>query len=171
MLTFRPATAADLPDLASFVNRAYRGDSARQGWTHEADLLDGTRVDESLLTEQLEVPGVTLVLALEQAKLVGCYHFEARADGTAYVGMVTVEPNRQAAGLGKRLLADAETRAREARAAQLKLSVIADRKELIAYYERRGFRLTGVGQPFHEGDDRYGLPKKSLALLEMFKDL
>lgn len=171
MLTFCPATPADLPSLATFVNRAYRGDSARKGWTHEADLLGGTRVDETLLAEQLEAPGVTLVLALEGTALVGCYHFETRTDASAYVGMVTVDPERQAAGLGKLLLTDAENRARGAQAKVLNLSVIADRKELIAYYKRRGFSLTGKVLPFHEGDERYGIPNKSLELLEMAKPL
>lgn len=171
MLTFRPATPLDLADLATFVNRAYRGDSARQGWTHEADLLDGTRVDESLLAEQVETPGVTLMLALDNAKLVGCYHFEERSDGSAYVGMVTVDPGLQGAGLGKQLLADAEQRARAAGAKELKLSVIEDRQELIAYYERREFVVTGVKLPFHEGDARYGLPNKTLTLLEMVRKL
>ena len=171
MLTFRAATPADLPSLATFVNRAYRGDSARKGWTHEADLLGGTRVDETLLAEQIATPNVTLIVSLENTELVGCYHFERRGDGSAYVGMVTVDPDRQATGLGKQLLADAEVRARAAGASILKLSVIADRKELIAYYERRGFRATGVELPFHEGDERYGLPHKPLALLEMAKNL
>ena len=40
-----PATVQDAPEIAILVNSAYRGDSSRQGWTTEADLLDGTRTD------------------------------------------------------------------------------------------------------------------------------
>lgn len=171
MLTFRTAAPLDLADLVVFVNRAYRGESAKQGWTHEADLIDGTRVDESLLAETIETPGVAIVMALENATLVGCYQFENQAEGCAYVGMVTVEPAKQNSGLGKLLLADAEAHAQEQGCQKLKLSVIEDRKELIAYYERRGFKLTGTKLPFHEGDSRHGFPRKTLALLEMVKPL
>jgi ribosomal protein S18 acetylase RimI-like enzyme len=171
MLTFRTAAPLDVADLVVFVNRAYRGESAKLGWTHEADLIDGTRVDESLLVETIESAGVALIMALQNATLVGCYQFEVHKDQSAYVGMVTVEPVRQTGGLGKKLLADAEARAREASCKILKLSVIEDRKELIAYYERRGFKLTGTRLPFHEGDSRHGFPRKKLALLEMVKQL
>lgn len=37
-MNIRPATHADLPALHAVIERADRGDSARQGWTFEADL-------------------------------------------------------------------------------------------------------------------------------------
>jgi ribosomal protein S18 acetylase RimI-like enzyme len=102
---------------------------------------------------------------------VGCYQFELNGNKSAYVGMVTVEPTRQSGGLGKQLLANAESRAREAGCNLLKLSVIEDRKELIAYYERRGFKTTGIKLPFHNGDSRHGFPRKRLELLELVKEI
>lgn len=169
-LKFRPATANDVPWISGLVNRAYRGDTARRGWTHEADLLDGTRVDESLLTEQMAVPGVTLVVGLVGATIIGCYHFQDMGEGTCYVGMITVDPDLQSSGYGKELMADAVARARALSGKELKLSVLDGRHELIAYYERRGFKLTGKAEPFqtgHGGDTRYGKPKRELHLLEM----
>jgi len=167
---FQIAQSKDLATLSKFVNRAYRGDSARIGWTHEADLLDGTRVEESLLQEELN-RGVLYVLAVEEMELVGCYHFELKNQDTAYVGMITVEPTKQGGGLGKILIDNAVLKAREAGRSWLALTVMSDRLELIAYYERRGFKLTGAGEDFNPGDDRYGLPKKSLRLIEMVKAL
>ena len=45
--TFRTAVAADVPAIRALVESAYRGDSARGGWTHEADLLGGERTSEA----------------------------------------------------------------------------------------------------------------------------
>ncbi len=165
-MSFTIAHTADLVSLSQFVNKAYRGATARLGWTHEADLLDGTRVDASLLSEQMD-RGVLLVLVHSDDQLVGCYHFEMKDPQTAYVGMITVEPSRQGQGLGKKLLENAFSRARHEGAQKITLTVMSDRSELIAYYGRRGFQLTGQQYPFDATDDRYGLPKKQLVLLEM----
>ena len=169
-MSFSIAKNEDLASLSSFVNRAYRGDSARLGWTHEADLLGGTRVDESLLAEE-NARGVSLVLARLEDELVGCYHFEMIDAETAYVGMITVEPTKQGGGLGKTLLENAFARARSLGAQRINLTVMADRQELIAYYQRRGFLLTGQQHPFEPGDERYGLPRKALMLLVMSRKL
>lgn len=165
-MSFQLAQHVDLSGLSTFVNRAYRGDTARLGWTHEADLLDGTRVEESLLAEEL-ARGVQYVLAMRESVLVGCYHFEMMDSRTAYVGMITVDPEKQGEGVGKDLLADAMSRARQQGALVLKLTVMSERQELIAYYHRRGFRFTGAKIDFSGDDVRYGLPKKKLELWEM----
>jgi ribosomal protein S18 acetylase RimI-like enzyme len=165
-MSFEIATPQDVSALSHFVNQAYRGDSARQGWTHEADLLDGTRVTEDLLNDELN-RGVILVKAIQDQQLVGCYHFEFKDPTTAYVGMITVDPTLQARGIGKLILEDAIERARRGQAAHLQLTVMSEREELIAYYERRGFRLTGKSIAFEGDDKRYGLPRHSLTLLEM----
>ena len=169
-LTYQLAQNKDLETLSTFVNRAYRGDTARVGWTHEADLLDGTRVAPCLLKSELE-RGVKLVLALADFELLGCYHFEIKDNETAYVGMITVEPTRQGQGVGKLLIENAVERARQNGAKSLALTVMSDRHELIAYYERRGFKLTGAGEDFNPGDERYGRPKKSLRLIGMKMNL
>ncbi len=169
-MSYQLAQSNDLPKLSAFVNRAYRGDTARQGWTHEADLLDGTRVEASLLAEEL-ARGVSLVMAYDSDELLGCYHFEMKEAYTAYVGMITVDPLKQGGGLGKKLLENAFARARSSGAQLIKLTVMSDRHELIAYYERRGFKLTGTEFTFDPSDSRYGLPKRDLVLLEMSKNL
>jgi GNAT superfamily N-acetyltransferase len=169
-LIFKIAQINDLKQLSQFVNRAYRGESARLGWTHEADLLDGTRVEESLLQEELS-RGVSFIMAFEVDKIVGCYHFELKDSQTAYVGMITVEPENQGQGLGKILIDHATQNARDAGCGLLALTVMSDRHELIAYYERRGFHLTGIGEDFNPGDTRYGLPRKKLRLIQMIRNL
>ncbi|MBY0518414.1 MAG: GNAT family N-acetyltransferase [Bacteriovoracaceae bacterium] len=169
-LNFKTAQISDLKKLSHFVNRAYRGESAKLGWTHEADLLDGTRVDESLLCEEFD-RGVTYLLATIDQQLVGCFHFEMKTPELAYVGMITVSPELQGKGIGKKLLEQAFRRAKNLKANTIALTVMSDRLELIAYYERQGFKLTGLGEDFNPNDSRYGLPKKALRLLEMKRAL
>jgi ribosomal protein S18 acetylase RimI-like enzyme len=148
-IQFRLAMATDLPELHALVERAYRGDGARAGWTHEADLVEGPRTTAGALHAVLGDSRERLMIATEGATIVGCVQLSDRGNGTAYVGLLTVDPERQAGGLGKRLLAAAEAEAeRSFRAVTMELSVIAQRAELIAYYERRGFTRTGERRPF-----------------------
>ncbi|MDQ3229301.1 MAG: GNAT family N-acetyltransferase, partial [Pseudomonadota bacterium] len=55
-LQFRDAGIGDIPALAALVTSAYRGDVSRQGWTTEADFLDGNRIDAAVLRHDIERP-------------------------------------------------------------------------------------------------------------------
>ena len=44
--------------------------------------------------------------------------------------------------------------------AALRMTVIDVRDELIAWYERRGYRRTGIRKPFPYGDTRFGVPRR-----------
>lgn len=155
----RAAASADLPALHALVERSYRGDSAKAGWTHEADLLGGQRTDLAALAEMLADSGQRLLVAVEDGALTGCVAVTRKSDGRGYLGLLTVDPTLQAAGLGKRLIAAAEGAARDFGADTIEMTVIASRGELIAYYERRGYALTGERRPFPLDDPRFGLPK------------
>jgi len=160
-VTFAPATAEDLPDLHTLVHGAYRGDSARRGWTHEADLLDGQRIDRPSLEATLADPAQIILLARQDGVLTGCVQITDRGDGLAYLGMLAVDPARQAAGLGRRLVAAAEAAARDRfKATRMEMTVIVQRAELIAWYERLGYARTGETRPFPATDPRFGLPRR-----------
>jgi len=147
-LTIRIAVPTDLPRLHPVIERAYRGDSARQGWTHEADLLSGERIEEATLRAMFEDPGHIFLIA-EQGDAVGCVSLTARGDGLVYLGLLCVDPAAQAAGIGKAIIAAAERTSRaELDADRIEMTVIDSRAELIAYYERRGFACTGERRPF-----------------------
>ena len=167
----RPALRTDIPQLVSLVNGAYRGDGSKRGWTTEADLLGGQRVDEGMLEEELEAGHAILVLE-DRGNLIACVHLEKRT-AHAYLGMLTVRPDLQATGLGKRLLAEAEEWIKTRWGLNcVRLIVLPQRSELIAWYDRRGYRLTGQTFPFPYGNERYGIPlKPDLQLAEMEKDL
>lgn len=145
----RPATKADLPALHFVIERAYRGDSARQGWTHEADLLFDTRTDLATLEDIVADPAQVLLVLFEDDAPLGCVNVADRGDGLAYLGLLCIEPTRQGEHLGRRLIAAAEAHAREDFACHaIELTVIEQRRELIAYYERRGWRVTGERRDF-----------------------
>lgn len=159
MITIRPATPADIPALHRLVERAYRGDSARQGWTHEADLLGGQRTDVAALGDIIADPAQRILIATGADDLIGCVQISQKNDNSAYLGLLSVEPDAQAGGLGKALIAAAERTARAEFAAKtMEMTVIRQRSELIAYYERRGYALTGEARPFPLDDVRFGLP-------------
>jgi ribosomal protein S18 acetylase RimI-like enzyme len=159
-LAFRLARAADTPRIVSLVESAYRGDVSRVGWTTEADLLDGQRTDIEEVTALLSDAQVRLILATVNDEIVGCVVVRREANG-AYIGMLAVSPTQQAAGLGRRLLQEAETRARtEFGATQIRMTVIQQRRELIGWYERRGYCVTDHTEAFPYGNPRFGLPKR-----------
>lgn len=172
-MTLTPANPADLDSLHALVHRAYRGDTARAGWSHEADLLDGQRTDRESLVDALADPAQALLVMRDGDDLVACVSLADKGDGRTYLGMLTVDPQRQAAGLGRALLSGAEQAAATIFGAQIvEMTVVAQRDELIAWYERRGYRLTGERRPFPAADPRFGLPKRDdLAFVVMDKNL
>lgn len=168
LLTLRPATAADVPALVALVNRAYRGEAARQGWTTEAHLLDGPRIDEAALHEMLAAPNAVILQAFSEAGgLVGCVYLQPQA-GRLYLGTLAVPPEAQAHGIGRHLLAEAERQARQRSCSHVKITVLGARPELVAWYERRGYALTGATEPF-TADTRFGRPRQPLELLVLEK--
>lgn len=173
MVDIRCAALADLEPLHDLVHRAYRGDAARAGWTHEADLLDGQRTDRDALTAMLAHPAKRVLVAESDRELIGCVEVEDRSGGRAYLGMLSVDPVRQAGGLGRTLIAAAERCAvEEFGAIVIEMTVIRQRSELIAYYERRGYALTGEERPFPAADPRFGLPRRNdLAFVVLAKRL
>ena len=159
-LTFRPATLTDIPALIALVTSAYRGDTSKQGWTTEADLLDGQRIDAEALRHDIERTDSRILLALENGEVLACAHV-AIEDATGYFGMFAVSPDQQGSGVGKRMMAEAERLAREDWGLPgMRMTVIDIRDELIAFYERRGYARTGLKKPFPYGDERFGIPKR-----------
>ena len=159
-LTFRTATEADIPALIELVTSAYRGDASRAGWTTEADLLDGQRIDAEGLRAELERPRSDILIAERDGHLLACCHV-ADEDGHGYFGMFSVRPELQGAGIGKHLLAEAERIVREEwKLPAMRMTVIDVRDELVAFYERRGYRRTGIKKPFPATDPRFGLPRR-----------
>jgi ribosomal protein S18 acetylase RimI-like enzyme len=168
-LITRPATTADVPALVALVNSAYRGDSSKAGWTTEADLLGGQRVDVEGLTDTIARPGNVILLHERDQVPVACVHLE-RTGEDCYLGMLMIRPTTQGAGLGRQMLETAERWAMEHWSSRtMHMTVIVQRTELIAWYERRGYRRTGERKPFPYGDERFGLPQRDDLAFEVLR--
>jgi GNAT superfamily N-acetyltransferase len=144
-LIVRTASEKDLAMLQPLIQRAYRGDDARAGWTHEADLLDGERIGVGELEAMIADPAERLLVGFDDDRMVGCVRVAKSGDGLAYLGLLCVDPLLQTGGYGKQLIAAAEATAhREFAADRIEMTVIDKRAELIAFYERRGYAQVGT---------------------------
>jgi len=175
-LRFRAAVSADNDAIVKLTQSAYRGDASRAGWTTEADLLDGQRTDAREVAELIANPNAMLLLAERDGQLLASCVVERLSGehaGDGYFGMFSVRPDLQGNGTGRALLAEAERVARdEWHARAMRMTVIDVRAELIAWYERRGYRRTGEYRPFPYGDPRFGIPKRNDLRFEwLVKDL
>ncbi len=164
------ATIADIQELNILINSAYRGEISQKGWTSEAHLLDGLRIDEETLHHYLTDPKITILKYTdENGAITGSVYLEDRSP-KLYVGMFSVSPLAQGNGIGKALLLAAEDCARQMGCNTLSMTVISIRHELISWYERRGFKATGEIQPFHEGT-KFGSPRQHIELIVMEKTI
>ena len=164
------ATLEDVLELDKLVNSAYRGDSSRQGWTTEADLLDGTRTDAAAIAELIQNPEITILKYVNENEIQGCVELR-NEHGKLYLGMLTVQPPLQGKGIGKELLIAAEEEAKKQKCASIFMTVISIRQELINWYNRHGYQLTGERKPFAFNDPRFGQPKMKLEFVVLEKKL
>ncbi|HMQ63887.1 MAG TPA: GNAT family N-acetyltransferase [Flavilitoribacter sp.] len=156
------AVAADIPQIVRLLNSAYRGEGSKTGWSTEADLLDGSiRTDEANVRSlMLKEHAVFLKYTESDGSLQGCVYLDNR-EGSLYLGMLSVNPQLQAKGIGKQLLAAAEQHARLQQCSSVFMQVINARTELMDWYIRHGYQRTGEVFPFN-GDHRFGAPNRPL---------
>ena len=147
-LSFTPSQLSDAKNITTLVNAAYRGESSRQGWTTEADLLDGLRTSIEDISSLLAQDDKMILLAKADEVVVGTVLL-LRTEAQVELSMFAVDPRYQNQGIGKQLLTYAEdTAIRHWTSKEAIMAVIPCRTELIAFYQRRGYRLTGENIPF-----------------------
>lgn len=165
----RPATTTDVAQLVQLVNSAYRGEGGHVGWTNEAHLIGGPRTTAADVEELIGKPDSTILTAWEEKELMGCVYL-LREGELLYLGMLSVWPEKQGLGIGKHLMQAGENLARQHDCRAIRITVISVRDELIAWYERHGFRRTGEIEPFHAGD-RFGTQMQPLELAVLEKEI
>jgi GNAT superfamily N-acetyltransferase len=145
------ATEAELPAIADLLNRSYRGESSRKGWTTEADLISGNvRTDLEDVTRTLQKPGsIFLICRSNTGDLIGCVNLQQHG-ARLYLGMFAVSPEEQGKGTGGLLMDAAEDWGRDTGCGSVYMWVISLRKELIGWYQRKGYTDTGERIPFRE---------------------
>ena len=164
------ARPEDIPQLLKLVNSAYRGEEAKKGWTHEADLIDGTvRIDERSLYEMILKNGAVILKCTDEDSLVGSVYLEKQGE-ELYLGMLSVLPHLQGSGIGKELLMAADTHAREVGCRTITMNVISVREELIEWYSKYGYRKTDLRKPFPD-DARFGKPTQPLEFAVLKKEI
>ena len=136
------ALAEIIADPAQTMLVAVEGEDGNVGAAGVTEAgMDGASGPENDKSE-----GVSSTITVD-GTIVACVQV-SDLGGIAYLGQLAVEPARQADGLGRTMLAAAEAYARGLGATRVEMTVIADRTELIAYYQRRGYDLTGEKRPF-----------------------
>ena len=180
-LSFRRALLADASAIVSLVNSAYRGEASRKGWTTEADLLEGARTDSAEINELISSDGSVFLLAEMaanhdvQATIIGSVHLSKTEDEGECAGsfsMFAINPDSQAGGIGKKMMHEAERFVQhEWGARKMVMEVIPVRHELIAFYERRGYQLTGKVKPFPVNPALWSPKASALQLARMEKRL
>ncbi|RZL50137.1 MAG: GNAT family N-acetyltransferase [Pedobacter sp.] len=164
------AELSDIRELNLLVNAAYRGEESKKGWTTEAEILDGIRIDEDALSILLAKPHTTILkLSEANGRMLGTVCLEVKSQDL-YLGMFAVSPLAQGKGIGKALLKAAEVHAMENNCLRIVISVISTRFELINWYSRHGYVSTGASIAFDDIEGRFGDPKvAAIRLMEMEK--
>lgn len=140
--TIELAEISDSLAIAALVNKAYRPAPETGGWTHESALVAGDRTS-SQQVESLFGSGSLVLVMRRENEIVACVHVEC-VGHDCWIGMLATLPAQQTVGVGKKVLMAAEAIAMEHFAPKrLMMSVLSSRPELLSFYQRRGYQLTG----------------------------
>lgn len=164
------AALADIPALNILINSAYRGESSKKGWTTEADLLEGKRTTEEELMQTIEDPKNTILKFTENDKIIGSVLLVEK-EHQLYLGMLTVSPELQNSGIGKKMLAEAENHAKTLGLSSIIMTVISVREELIAWYKRHGYVDTGEREAFPESHIHVTVSEEPLEFIFLEKKI
>jgi ribosomal protein S18 acetylase RimI-like enzyme len=166
----RPIQSTDIDALVHVINHAYRPSRDRPvGWTHEAQVIQGQRITYQYLHSISTQPEHMILVLEHDSQIQGCVQISQLLAGQASIGLLTVDPFFQTQGAGKQLLAAAEAYARQTwQSEECVMSVLDVRHELIAFYQRRGYELTGRIQPYPM-QAGIGVPKIAVQVLELSK--
>ncbi|MDB5198533.1 MAG: family acetyltransferase [Chitinophagaceae bacterium] len=168
-MSITKASIKDIPQLVTLINSAYRGEESKKGWTTEANLLEGKRVNADGLEKIINTPNAVILKCTNvDGNIIGCVYLKKNGN-KMYLGMLTVSPALQSGGIGKKILKASEEYAAEQNCDAVEMTVISVRDELIGWYQRHGYHDTGKRLPFP--DDPLSVQKQPLEFIVMKKSL
>ncbi len=132
MVTIRRAADRDIAAIVAVVNTAFQV---------ERDFRAGERTSALEITRLMQ--NSVFFVAEREARIVGAVLVRVKAD-TGYFGMLAVDPVEQRSGIGRLLREAAENYCREQGCTVMTLSTGSPRQDLLSYYARFGYRITGV---------------------------
>lgn len=174
----REAQRADVPELHSVIQRAYR---TNESWTTECDFVEGERISREEIYSIITAGKEPILVACDvdrEDSVVGCIQVQVsytlneieaiRKNPTlileryitgkfpgninmdeGHLGMFAVDPSYQSRGLGKRLMEYALEYVKVKEQKKfVTINVIEKREDLLAWYRRLGFVDTGKRLPF-----------------------
>ncbi len=131
----RVATGADVSSITPLINAAF---------VVERPIFDGDRIDDIGVRDYLK-KGEFLLHEDPTGNLIACVYLEPGGNGRCYLGLLSIAPDRQGTGLGRRILAKAEDFARGAGCHTMWLRTLSARTPpLRPYYERFGYKLLEI---------------------------
>ena len=173
MLHFHKAELSDAQEIAALINAAYRGESSRQGWTSEADILDGVRTTTREIASLIQRDDAFILVGSVNDQIVAtlcCERETVEKRYIAHLGMIAVKPTLQNKGYGAAMIRAAEAMtAREWRVVGYHMSVITLRESLIQFYERLGYTRSGTFRNFPESPERWQAKVPDLVLEYLVK--
>ena len=129
----RQAGESDVPAIVALVNVAFAPERA---------FVDRDRTDATEIAAMM-TRGVFFVVDNEGGGLLAAMYLERRATDRVYLGMLSIQPSKQGRGLGRAMMAAAETQARAWGATALDIRILHLRTELPPFYVKLGFEETG----------------------------
>ena len=170
-----PAIESEYPAIINLINHAFRGAGPDASWNTEAVFIEGQRLNESLLREELaHKPRAHLLTYRDEPNgpLLGTVLLDPQQSDAWYLGLLTVRPDQQQRKLGRKLLTAAEDYVKQHGGRRIEMTVVNVRDTLIAWYQRRGYALTAETRPFPYGDERFGRPlRHDLYFVVLKKDI
>ena len=133
MIPIRIATPADAPQITAVINSAFR--------VAEGFFIDGNRITQTEVEQSLAKG--TFLLAEVDEKINGCVYVELRGE-RSYLGLLSVDPARQQAGLGTLLMNEAEHYCRARGSQFMDILIVNLREDLPAFYRKRGYVDNGT---------------------------
>ncbi|RFU79704.1 acyl- n-acyltransferase [Trichoderma arundinaceum] len=171
-LQFRTATPEDAGQLQQLVQSAFRTEDSRPEWTGNAELASHFRYDvEEVMTKIVDPDNVVLMALDNNNTLVASIEVSKRGTNCGRLSMIAVNDRFQRSGVGRLVLAYAETYCRQTwNAEKFSLNALSTRKALIEWYMRQGYQKTGETTPFpREKFSNMTLPE-DMCFIELEKD-